>query len=104
MHFYSFPLKNNPVIITVSVYGTKTTSNIFTLLKLTAKNGNFDSLLEVILKDAGILLSHLDPADVLRLLDKCPVGILKKHPFSILVLMRSMFNWRNIPKMMELKE
>lgn len=72
-------------------------------LKAYGKNGNFDSLLEVILRDAGILLSHLDPADVLRLLDKCPVGILKKHPFSILVLMRSMFNWRNIPKMMELK-
>lgn len=29
---------------------------------------------------------------------------LKQHPFAILVLMRCMFNWRQIPKMMELKE
>ena len=30
--------------------------------------------------------------------------MLKAHPLSILVLMRSMFNWRNITKMLELKE
>ena len=29
--------------------------------------------------------------------------ILKAHPLALLVLMRSMFNWRNIPKMLELK-
>ena len=29
---------------------------------------------------------------------------LKQHPFAILVLMRCMFNWRQIPKMMELKQ
>lgn len=29
---------------------------------------------------------------------------LKRHPFAILVLMRCMFNWRQIPKMMELKQ
>ena len=29
--------------------------------------------------------------------------MLKAYPLSILVLMRSMFNWRNIPKMLELK-
>ncbi len=29
--------------------------------------------------------------------------LLKAHPFALLVLMRSMFNWRNIPKMLELK-
>ena len=28
---------------------------------------------------------------------------MKAHPLAILVLMRSMFNWRLIPKMMELK-
>ena len=27
-----------------------------------------------------------------------------QHPLAILVLMRCMFNWRQIPKMMELKE
>ena len=34
----------------------------------------------------------------------CPVETLKEHPLSLLVLMRSMFNWRQIPKMLELKE
>ena len=38
------------------------------------------------------------------MMDKCPERVLKRHPLAILVLMRSMFNWRLIPKMMEMKE
>ena len=67
------------------------------------KSGSYDALLRVIQSDAGILLSTLDPAVVLTTLEECPVSTLKKHPLAILVLMRSMFNWRNIPKMLELK-
>lgn len=40
---------------------------------------------------------------MLAALDECPADALKAHPFALLVLMRSMFNWRNIPKMLELK-
>ena len=65
--------------------------------------GDFDALLRVVQKDAGILLASLRPVDVLSALDECPAAILKAHPLAILVLMRSMFNWRNIPKMLELK-
>ncbi|MDY4219683.1 MAG: LuxR C-terminal-related transcriptional regulator [Candidatus Faecousia sp.] len=68
------------------------------------RSGNYDALLRVIQKDAGILLSSLDPQVVLSDLEACPAAVLKAHPLSILVLMRSMFNWRNIPKMLELKE
>ena len=64
---------------------------------------DYDSLLRVIQKDAGILLSSLDPEQVLAVLARCPVSILKEHPLAILVLMRSMFNWNRIPKMMEMK-
>ena len=67
------------------------------------KCGDFDSLLRVVRKDAGILLSSLDPQRVLSGIEDCPVDVLKAHPLSILVLMRSMFNWRRIPKMLELK-
>ena len=66
-------------------------------------SGNYDALLRVIQKDAGILLSSLDPQVVLSDIEACPAAVLKAHPLSILVLMRSMFNWRNIPKMLELK-
>ena len=65
--------------------------------------GDFDALLRVVQKDAGILLASLRPVDVLSALDECPAPVLKAHPLAILVLMRSMFNWRNIPKMLELK-
>ena len=68
------------------------------------RSGNYDALLRVIQKDAGILLSSLDPQVVLSDIEACPAAVLKAHPLSILVLMRSMFNWRNIPKMLELKE
>ena len=67
------------------------------------RSGNYDALLRVIQKDAGILLSSLDPQVVLSDIAACPAAVLKAHPLSILVLMRSMFNWRQIPKMLELK-
>ena len=68
------------------------------------KSGNYDALLRVVEKDAGILLSSLNPQTVLDDIASCPVSTLKAHPLALLVLMRSMFNWRNIPKMLELKE
>lgn len=61
-------------------------------------------MLRTLQKDAGILLSSLHPKAVLAALDECPAAVLASHPLAILVLMRSMFNWRNIPKMLELKE
>ena len=64
---------------------------------------NHDALLRMVCADAGILLASLHPAEVLAVLNECPVMILKAHPLALLVLMRSMFNWRNIPKMLELK-
>ena len=67
------------------------------------RSGNYDALLRVIQKDAGILLSSLDPKVVLSDIDACPDAVLKAHPLSLLVLMRRMFTWRQIPKMMELK-
>ncbi len=68
------------------------------------KSGDYDALLRVVEKDAGILLSSLNPQTVLDDIAACPVSTLKAHPLALLVLMRSMFNWRNIPKMLELKE
>ncbi len=68
------------------------------------KSENFDGLLRVIQKDAGILLSSLDPESVLEDLDKWPKEVMREHPLSVLVLMRCMFNWHKIPKMLELKE
>ena len=35
--------------------------------------------------------------------NRCPVEALQRHPLAILVLMRRMFTWQQIPKMMELK-
>lgn len=43
-------------------------------------------------------MAALKPEDVLTFLDECPVAVLKEHPFALLVLMRRMFTWRQIPK------
>ena len=67
------------------------------------KSENYDALLRVIRSDAGILLASLKPEVVLDALAKCPAETLKAYPFAILVLMRRMFTWRQIPKMLELK-
>ena len=72
-------------------------------LKFYRQSKNFEAMLRVIRKDAGILVSSFDPKVILEMLEKCPVEALKENPLSILVLMRCMFNWRQIPKMMELK-
>ena len=68
------------------------------------RSGEQDGGLRVIEQDAGILLSSLHPDEVQAMLETCPVPVLKRHPLALLVLMRSMFNWQRIPKMLELKE
>lgn len=68
------------------------------------QSGDYHALLRVVQQDAGILLSSLDPKNVLDFLDECPEDTLKAHPAALLVLMRSMFNWRNIPRMLELRQ
>ena len=68
------------------------------------RSGDCGAMLRVVQSDAGILLASLKPSEVLEWLAECPQEALKAHPFAVLVLMRSMFNWRQIPKMLELKE
>lgn len=65
---------------------------------------NYDGLLQVVQLDAGILLTGMKPETVLQCLDACPKPILQAHPFSILVLMRIMFNWKRIPNMQALEQ
>lgn len=59
---------------------------------------DFDGVLRVVEKDAGILLALLPPEQVLSWLDRCLPEVLERHPLAMLVLMRSMFNWRRIPR------
>lgn len=68
------------------------------------KSTDYDGVLRIIQKDAGILLSSLNPSAILELIEQCPVSFLKNHPLSVLVLMRSMFNWKKIPEMLKLKD
>jgi ATP/maltotriose-dependent transcriptional regulator MalT len=65
---------------------------------------NYDAILQVVQADAGILLSCWGPTQILQLLDDCPVEVLTKYPLTILVLMRCLFNFRQIPRMLELRD
>ena len=67
------------------------------------KSGNSDAALTIIEKDAGNLLSALHPEELLERLNACPEEVLMRHPTAILVLMRRLFTWRQIPKMLQLK-
>ena len=51
------------------------------------RNQNFAAILRVVQKDAGILLASLKPEEVLEVLNRCPVSVLKEYPLAILVLM-----------------
>ena len=69
------------------------------------RNGkNYDALLRVTQKDAGILLCSLPPDSVLSTLAECPEKTLRAHPAALLVLMRCMFNWNRVPEMQKLKQ
>ena len=87
---------------TATAHGTSAAAVSPRTVRLSQKR-QFDALLRVIQSDAGILLAALKPVDVLDALGECPVSVLKAHPLALLVLMRRMFTWRQIPKMMELK-
>lgn len=65
---------------------------------------NYDAALYVIQKDTGVLLASLRAEDVMSFLEDCSAAALKDRPLAVLVLMRCMFNWRQIPEMMRLKE
>ena len=67
------------------------------------RSGNSDAALTIIEKDAGNLLSALHPEELLERLNTCPEEVLTRHPTAILVLMRRLFTWRQIPKMLQLK-
>lgn len=67
------------------------------------RSGNSDAALTIIEKDAGNLLSALRPEELLERLNACPEEVLTRHPTAILVLMRRLFTWRQIPKMLQLK-
>ena len=68
-----------------------------------SKAGRWDDALEVVQRDAGILLAALRPQQVLELLDHCGDEVLMEHPTALLVLMRRMFTWGQIPRMQQLK-
>lgn len=67
------------------------------------RSGNSDAALTIIEKDAGNLLSALHPEELLERLNACTEEVLTRHPTAILVLMRRLFTWRQIPKMLQLK-
>ena len=68
------------------------------------RSKNHRAWLAVVAEDAGVLLAGLNPSEVLETLQKCTAKELKADPHAILVLMRRLFSWGNIPKMLELKD
>lgn len=67
-------------------------------------NGCCEDALRVIRNDAGILLASLKPADVMAFLEKCPEAALRDAPLALLVLMRRLFTWKQIPEMLRLRD
>lgn len=61
-------------------------------------------LLHVIGLDRGVQLASIQPERILTLLDRCSEAELIREPQALLVLMRRLFSWRQIPKMLELNE
>ena len=68
------------------------------------KAENYPGWLRVIEKDAGVMLASVRPENVYYVLDKCPEKDLRSCPGSLLVLMRRLFTWQQVPRMLKLKE
>ena len=86
------------------VHGMKNMVPISMLVSIPAKSEFCSYSARWCKKMPESLLASLKPEEVLEVLSRCPVSVLKEYPLAILVLMRCMFNWKNIPKMLELKE
>ena len=97
-------MKNRQISGIVTDNGMNPRGQFLQALAAYNKALNYDAALAVIQKDAGILLASLSPEKVLAFLDVCPTEILKNRPLALLVLMRRMFTWHQIPKMLELKQ
>ena len=67
------------------------------------EGNDFDGCLRVVEKDAGIRLATLPAAAALADLATWPHAALKEHPTALLVLMRCMFSWQQIPRMLQYK-
>lgn len=67
------------------------------------RSGNCRAWLGVVAEDAGVMLAGLNPSEVTETLQNCTADELKENKYAVLVLMRRLFSWGNIPKMLELK-
>lgn len=67
------------------------------------KAEDYDGWLRTVQKDVGVDLAVTEPKEVLRVIEKCSVEKICQNPWSALVLMRRLFTWRQIPKMLEIK-
>ncbi len=66
--------------------------------------GDLRSVLRVIGLDRGVLLAREAPEKIIALVDRCTRQQLMAEPQALLVLMRRLFSWQQIPKMLELKQ
>ncbi len=69
--------------------------------------GEADALsraLHVIGLDRGVQLASINPEEILALLERCGEESLVDEPQALLVLMRRLFSWKQIPKMLALKQ
>ena len=68
------------------------------------KSKNYAAWLRVVQADAGVMLASVRPEDIFHVLEQCPETILCSNPGSLLVLMRRLFTWQQIPTMLHLKD
>ena len=73
-------------------------------IKYYMKAGNNKAILNLIGIDRGIQLASMSPEKILSWLENCAEEELIADPRGLLVLMRRLFSWREIPKMLEMKE
>lgn len=62
------------------------------------------AILHLIGLDRGVQLASSSPTMILDWLEKCSEEELMQDPRGLLVLMRRLFSWKAIPKMLEIKE
>lgn len=73
-------------------------------LRFHARSGNAAGWLRTVAEDAGVQLASADPAEVFACLDRWPREALRADPTALLVLMRRAFSWREISRMLALRD
>ncbi len=101
--FNKFPFEQKRSILERYGKWHESQNQFISAIRCYEKAGDMRSAIRVIGLDRGVEIACVEPKEILDILKKTTEEQMLAEPQALLVLMRRLFSWRQIPKMLELK-